>query len=46
MPTYTPTESFLRAYRALTVAQQDAFRRAVRHLSRTSSVETLGLACG
>lgn len=31
MPTYTPTESFLRAYRALTAAQRDAFRSAVRH---------------
>jgi hypothetical protein len=32
MPTYTVTESFLRDYRALTGAQKDAFRRAVRRL--------------
>jgi hypothetical protein len=31
VPTYTVTDGFLRDYRALTKAQQDAFRRAVRH---------------
>ena len=31
MPTYTPTETFLRDFRALSVEQQEAFRKALRH---------------
>jgi hypothetical protein len=31
MPTYTPTESFLRDFRGLSVEQQEAFRKALGH---------------
>jgi hypothetical protein len=31
MPTYTPTESFLRDFRGLSVEQQETFRKALGH---------------
>lgn len=31
MPTYAPTESFLRDFRALSEQQRESFRRAIRH---------------
>jgi hypothetical protein len=31
VPTYTPTESFLRDFNALSVEQKDAFRTALKH---------------